>query len=130
MINITELETLARAATPGEWRQNNCCNVFGPLGGDSGDGRIADSNDAWQVADTAVGVTSTGLGVLTEIGFDMESRNAAYIAAANPATILKLIEVIRAQHKALEEISDSDPDECAGRLRDIANEVIGGWEDD
>jgi hypothetical protein len=46
------------------------------------------------------------------------------------AEIAELRAIIKQQHKALVEISDSDPDECPGRLRDIANEGLRGWEDE
>jgi hypothetical protein len=66
---INKLETLARAATPGEWSATEICNVW---------------SDAGFICNTAG-----------------RHEDAAYIAAANPATMLKLIKVIRAQHEAM-----------------------------
>jgi hypothetical protein len=68
MINITELETLARAATPGKWEATSIFNVW------SQSHLICSTDD---------------------------SDDSQYIAAANPATMLKLIEIIREQHQVI-----------------------------
>ena len=44
--------------------------------------------------------------------------------------VMNLVELVRVQREALEAISDSDPDECAGRLRDIANDALEATGDD
>ena len=88
-----KLRDLALAATPGEWDQKNTTDVFGPLAGDSGDGTMADSSDAWMIADCSVGLTSVN-GELATMDVKIQRRNAAYIAAANPATLLALLDRI------------------------------------
>lgn len=88
-----KLRTLALAATPGEWEQKNTTDVFGPLAGDSGDGTMADSSDGWLIADCNVGLTSVN-GELATMDVKIQRRNAAYIAAANPATLLTLLDRI------------------------------------
>lgn len=69
-INIDELERLAKAATPGPWSQSGFRVTAKELGYD----RVAD----------------------TEFDNDSMAENAAFIAAANPATVLTLINQLRA----------------------------------
>lgn len=69
-INIDELERLAKAATPGPWSQAGCRVTAKELGYD----RVAD----------------------TEFDNESMAENAAFIAAANPTTVLALISQLRA----------------------------------
>ena len=92
MTSIKQLETLAYAATPGEWEALSNCRVWA-------------QRDFVCDADNSV-------------------ENSHYIAAANPQTVLKLIEVIRVQQYALEAIAESQWDASAGLLRNIANAAL------
>lgn len=89
MIDITELEKLARAATPGEWF-------------------VGDPNKLGALC----GIYEPGEYVIADIQEDAEDlpqeANARYIAATNPQTVLKLIEVIRAQHEVIKAICKWD----------------------
>jgi len=67
--------------TPGPWSVMNGTDVFGELGGDSGDGMNADSADGWQVADCNQGITFCE-GIETELGYGVRQANARLIAAA------------------------------------------------
>ncbi len=67
--------------TPGPWTVHNRTDVFGPHGGDSGDGAKADDNDGWQVADCAVGLTAYA-GEYVELGSEVRRANARLIASA------------------------------------------------
>ncbi|MCP4645789.1 MAG: hypothetical protein GY851_35415 [bacterium] len=67
--------------TPGPYEVKNLTDVFGPLGGDSGDGMAADPNDGWLVADCSAGVTFAG-NMETELGFDVQKANARLLATA------------------------------------------------
>lgn len=67
--------------TPGPWVLENGADIFGPLGGDSGDGLNCDDNDAWQVAE--VGYYQTFVdGELVDLGENVRKSNAHLIAAA------------------------------------------------
>jgi hypothetical protein len=59
----------------------NGTDVFSLLAANSGDGMDADENDAWQVADCNIGLTSCG-GELMELGYGVRRANARLIAAA------------------------------------------------
>lgn len=67
--------------TPGPWDVMNQTDVFGQLGGDSGDGAVADETDGWQICDCAVGMTKWG-GDYTELGYGVRVANARLISAA------------------------------------------------
>ena len=67
--------------TPGPWVVENGGDIFGPLGGDSGDGIDCDGNDGWQVAE--VGYYSAAVdGQLMEMGGGPRLANIALIKAA------------------------------------------------
>lgn len=89
-MNLSELEQLAKAATPGPWAIGD------------------DSNDAvWCVMSgrdcVATCSTETGLHI----------ADATFIAAANPETILRLIELLRDMAGALIDASNDYPKEKA-----------------
>ena len=125
MVNITELETLARAATPGNFDSAEYarsgglfeCTVCG------GEGEVELSVDYCNYDNAAMGVQFYGIG--------KEFRSAeSYYRAANPATMLKLIEIIRAQHAVLKELEEiygfEWRAECTARaVLAKANEVLG-----
>jgi hypothetical protein len=67
--------------TPGPWQTMNAHNVFGPKGGDSGDGMRCDDNDAWMVADAGDSVACVD-GELMELGYGTRKANAKLISAA------------------------------------------------
>lgn len=73
MIDIDALEVLAKAATPGPW----CDRGFGSIQPESGGSLVA--------------VTVTKGGCLPDY-----VENSAFVAAANPASILALIAEVRA----------------------------------
>ena len=89
---IAELEKLAREATPGPWLTKS--SLYARVGCESvakGDGStfIADCDgDSGRVP--------------------QDAKNAAYIAAANPAAVLKLIAVVRAAERVLERWDSRD----------------------
>ena len=67
--------------TPGPWEiKNNGKDIFGPLGGDSGDGVKADPTDGWHIAEIQRTPTFSELGEV-ELGAPREA-NAHLIAAA------------------------------------------------
>lgn len=81
MTDLTQLEALARAATPGEWI-------------------VDDPNDhLFGVMKEGVlhylGTASPSSFSVSPTSDEQEAANAAYIAAANPAAILALIERVR-----------------------------------
>lgn len=117
MIDLENIETLARAATPGPW-------VFAPMT-EKEDPEIAAAN---------------GSRVATLGAADITKANSAYIAAANPAAVLELIEKLRvalaaAPMQAQEPIADASADifdlirEWAhlpeGQRGDAARNIIG-----
>lgn len=68
--------------TPGPWvAMNGSRDIFGPLGGDSGDGWAADDTDGWMVAEVGSYPTLCE-GQLTELGEECRRANAHLIAAA------------------------------------------------
>ena len=80
MTNIKQLETLAYAATSGEW-------VKRKWGWD---------DDAWPEKRISVS-SSKGAAIVISprYGNDQTERDMEYIAAANPNTVLQLCEIIR-----------------------------------
>jgi hypothetical protein len=126
---INKLETLARAATPQNFdsakEDIRIGGVFEcPLCG--GEGEVELSVDYCNYDNAAMGVQFYGIG--------KEFRTAEeYYRAANPATMLKLCEIIRAQHEALEGFVGNSsaqvslPTECeiAEAALAKANEVMG-----
>ena len=67
--------------TQGPWEFKNGSDIFGPLGGDSGDGVKADHNDGWMVAE--VGCYSAFVdGEFVQMGREVREANAKLIAAA------------------------------------------------
>lgn len=96
MTDHAELRRLAKAATPGEWRVQTGCS-WRRIGTDNGDGDVlrpcTHPHDGWP--DIAAPV-----------------ENLEYIAAANPKTILALLDEIdrlKAENEALRKIIS----ECA-----------------
>jgi hypothetical protein len=75
-MDIKELEALARAATPGEWEALSDWTLWAQHA------LVCDTDDAAHIV--AAG------------------HDAAYIAAANPQTVLKLCEIIREQQELIE----------------------------
>ena len=67
--------------TLGPWTVKNGGDIFGPLGGDSGDGCKCDHNDGWKVAEVDV-YSSFVEGELVELGRVPRMANARLIAAA------------------------------------------------
>ena len=107
MHKLSELETLARAATPGEWEKRK-------WGGRE-----------WPEKRISVASGNTAIVISPRYAKEQQVENdAAYIAAANPATILALCEIIRAQQGALQRVFDSDIDESVPRLWDVAGDAL------
>ena len=93
MTSIKQLETLAYAATSGEW-------VKRKWGWD---------DDAWSEKRISVS-SSEGAAIVISprYGNDQTERDMEYIAAANPETTLKLCEVIRDLYDSLDCIVHPD----------------------
>ena len=82
-----DLARLAEAATPGPWHVHEMGKVFV---GNGAPGSL------WQI----VHMSGDDLTDLTEEGAQEARRNAAWIAAANPATILRLIRELQIAERA------------------------------
>ena len=102
--------------TPGPWEVVNATDVFGPLGGDSGDGMAAAENDGWQVASCDVGVGFFE-GEPVCVSFDVKRANARLIAAAPElldlahevlasATIETPVHLVKMADKAIRKIEE------------------------
>ena len=83
-MNITELENLAKAATPGPWAQSTCFDIV----------IQSETRESLFVAKMPRGHGEC-------------SANAKFVAAANPQTILTMIELLREMGEALESIGDT-----------------------
>lgn len=84
MIDLDQLEAMAKAATPGPWRTGECGNV-----------------DCWcrlvlapSASDEENCVVPSG---------SIEARDAAFVSAANPAVVLELITQIRELQRICQE---------------------------
>ena len=103
-MNLSELEKLAKAATPGPWYH---CQPFERVEKQ----RTIHGTVPAQRVDF---VSTCKEPVHKEIVLPMEGResyiksdNMAFIAAANPQTILAMIELLREMGEALERIGDT-----------------------
>lgn len=67
--------------TPGPWEIMNGGDIFGPPGGDSGDGVKCDRMDGWQVAEVGIYVTFVD-GELVELGDAPREANKRLIVKA------------------------------------------------
>ena len=92
MTNPDELERLAKAATPGPWQ-----NGFDDLEGVVSLGAKDDGN--------VVCLPPASFMELSQVRWD---DNAAFIAAANPATILDLLAANRKMREAIERLMDAE----------------------
>jgi hypothetical protein len=105
MTSPDELEKLARAATPGPWTWDDPLSCASGLSGPS------------------------GTPVIEDLGYDglwigPDSPNAAFIAAANPATILDLLAANRKMRAALERIADPRNIHFAGDAQVVARSAL------
>lgn len=112
MIDPTELRRLAEAATPGGWTAS---------------GTIVWSLDAKSVV-AAASATETSSGLVEYerpklSGIIQPSRNAAYIAAANPQTTLALLDRLAKLEALLEQarMARTEYRALLDRIRDIGN---------
>lgn len=101
MLNLKALKEAAEKATPGPW--------------------------AWegdQLLALRMGHTDTVL-VADEFPFNGEEQDHAFIALANPSTILSLIERCEELEGTLREIAEADPEDVPQwALRDIAEAAL------
>lgn len=86
-LNIAELEKLARVATPGPWAYDQCGDVWTTQETDN----LADIGEVFR----AIGTTPTA----------PDNPNAAFIASANPQTILTLIAALREAMGVVREVT-------------------------
>lgn len=86
---LAALERLARAATPGEWRIGGC-----------GRNRWIAAGDEWIAHFSTAGSPAAA------------DADAAYIAAAQPGTMLALIAAVRAQQGAVKIVTQSFGEVC------------------
>ena len=93
MTNPDELERLARAATPGPWIRSGCRRKMGD------EDCIMVGPDGFLIAALPIGQPRDHAGAFND---------AAFIAAANPATILALLSANREMREALEEARTLD----------------------
>jgi hypothetical protein len=115
---IAELEKLARAATGGPWAFNHA---------GSGRGGVLVYDEVF-VYSPAFGVEGVAIAadIADPLTGKMCAKNAAYIAAANPTTMLKLIAAVRAAQAALHAFSNDNPllrHDCETALRQALAEV-------
>lgn len=102
-LDLDKLEAIAAAATPGPWRE----------GADPWNGKplfVSDALDGNGNPTSIIRAPSPEWG--EEGGFEITIADSAYIAAANPETVLKLIRRVRELEAAVNEIraiaSDSE----------------------
>ncbi len=90
MISLTELEALAKAATPGPWRHDKQEESLRPW-------------DAKVVSDGGdICTTHKHTGEKAAMYWEVTHPDAAFIAEANPETILTLVSLVREMGEALE----------------------------
>lgn len=77
MIDLDKLRKLAESATPGPWQTEGGMNLY-----------VFTANNHTMIAESR----GTGAGLSDE----QQTANAAFIASANPATILALLDVVEA----------------------------------
>lgn len=105
------LEGLAKAATPGPWSYRDMRpSTYGPAFVDAADVQ------SLAICGEAVGRSDTH-GFCLRVDSEVRMSNAAFIAAANPATVLKLIEAARASQVGMSEANEPKPDVAGARER-------------
>ena len=95
--------------TAGPWCIKNTTDIFGPLGGDSGDGVNCDKNDRWQIADLGWCASFVN-DELVELGDDVRRANAHLIAAA--PELYEALEDLEAFHSGFQVEGIDDPEEA------------------
>ena len=80
-MNATKLRELAEAATPGPWIAK--------------DWAITDNDGAVNVCGTSVSAPNTNQGIFTTVLEGDDTNDVDYIAAANPAAVLALLDHIK-----------------------------------
>lgn len=116
MIDLDELERLAKAATPGPWSidESQYADWGRVLGGD---GRpVADTCRPCRMDDAAAARREKRQPLAV-------GANAAFIAAVHPATILELITEARATRTASSHVVACWEDVSAGCVGDAINEL-------
>ena len=91
--------------TPGPWSIKNGVDIFGPLGGDSGDGVECDPNDGWHVAEVDE-YPSFVLNEMVVLGADVRNANAHLIAAA--PDLYEALEIMLADYWEASEDFDNE----------------------
>lgn len=112
--DISRLESLAREATPGPWVADDTNEqLFGVMK----DGVLH-----------YLGSADPGLFSTSPTTAEQEVANAAYIAAANPAAVLALIELLAQCKATLEALHPSTdlPDSDVARLYNAMMEKLDG----
>ena len=107
--------------TPGPWVVENGGDIFGPLGGDSGDGIDCDGNDGWQVAE--VGHYSASVdGELMELGDGPRLANIALIKAA--PELFEALEIMLADYWEASKEWDKENQEYATTVIDQSRAAL------
>ena len=104
--------------TPGPLQIQNGTDIFGPMGGVSAAGVVADENDAWHVADCNVGIAFVN-GELRELAWSEKQANARRLVLCWSAHD-GLVAALTSARKLLER--------CGPHLRDIEPECCGNYE--
>lgn len=117
--DMDSLRLLAEKATPGSWVADEACAYQPGMGPFDDYGASITSGNVEVVLGGAQDEQGGAVGVLS-------NHDAAYIVAAQPQTVLTLLNRLRVMETALKEIGDAGPQSDPVSLRIIARAALDG----
>lgn len=112
MIDLDELDRLAKAATPGEWRATTC--------GSAGERFLGLTEDDACSIESADGLTVATDGASDECHHIFRSADANFIAAANPSAVLELVAEVRRLRAGIDDVFFKLRHDAYDQAREIA----------
>ncbi len=120
-MNLSDLERLAKAATPGPWRWDPGDCSMGSVREDHWETVLFADLDRELIGDGDLLVAGAAHGGSPRVIID--DKDAAFIAACDPSTVLKLIVVVRSAAEDLARATNHASDETIAAFARIGLEI-------